>query len=90
MEGLNNRYAFNNQDITFIILSKIENTVKLIAEKEGRLFDDVYAEFLSSQTYKALQNPESALWYENKEFIADEYDRELNGDTKYGPDFLTK
>ncbi|GBU26328.1 hypothetical protein R83H12_03024 [Fibrobacteria bacterium R8-3-H12] len=52
---------------------KIEQVVSLIAEKENKAFEDAYSDFLSSQAYKALQNTNSLMWFENAEFIAGEY-----------------
>jgi hypothetical protein len=34
------------------------------------------ADFLESNTYRAIQDPRSLMWYENAEFIVDEYYRE--------------
>jgi hypothetical protein len=71
-----NTYIFNGKDISFIVLLQIEKTVSLLAQKEGRDFDEVYAEFLESNTYRAIQDTRSLMWYENAEFIVDEYYRE--------------
>jgi hypothetical protein len=76
METIANRYVFKGDDISFIVLLKIEHTVSLIVEKENRDFDEVYAEFLESNTYEAIQDTRSLMWYENAEFIVDEYYRE--------------
>jgi hypothetical protein len=71
-----NTYIFNGKDISFIVLLQIEKTVSLLAQKEGRDFDEVYAEFLESNIYRAIQDTRSLMWYENAEFIVDEYYRE--------------
>jgi hypothetical protein len=76
MESLKNRYTFCGQDITFDVIQKIEHTVEQIAEGEHRSFDDAYSDFLKSKTYRVIQDPESLMWYENAEFIVDEYYRE--------------
>jgi hypothetical protein len=76
MEVIKNNYTFNGEDITLDILYKIERIVTLLAEKENRSFDEAYANFLDSSTYRALQNTRSLLWAENTEFIVDEYYRE--------------
>jgi hypothetical protein len=52
------------------------HTLSLLVQKEDRSFDEVYAEFLESNTYRAIQEPRSLMWYENAEFIVDEYYRE--------------
>ncbi|MDR3077934.1 MAG: hypothetical protein LBV15_04120, partial [Planctomycetota bacterium] len=70
---------YKDQDITVDILFKEEHLVSMLAEKEGRKFDDVYADFLQSQTYEALQNTATLLWSESSEFIIDEYYREKEG-----------
>jgi hypothetical protein len=55
---------------------KIENVVNMIAERQSIDFDEAYFNFLGSDTYAALQNPESLMWAESAEFILDEYERE--------------
>jgi hypothetical protein len=76
METIINNYVFNGEDISFIVLLQIEQTVNLLAQKENRSFDEVYAEFVESNTYRAIQEPRSLMWSENVEFIVDEYYRE--------------
>jgi hypothetical protein len=76
METIANKYVFNGEDISFIVLLQIEQTVSLLAQKENRSFDEVYAEFVESNTYRAIQEPRSLMWSENAEFIVDEYYRE--------------
>ncbi|GHU55326.1 hypothetical protein FACS189442_2760 [Spirochaetia bacterium] len=39
-------------------------------------------EFLESNTYRAIQDTRSLMWYENAEFIADEYYREKETETQ--------
>ncbi|GHT67985.1 hypothetical protein FACS1894130_04910 [Spirochaetia bacterium] len=79
METIANSYVFNGEDISFIVMLQIEQTLMLIAQKENRSFDEVYGEFLESNTYRAIQDTRSLMWYENAEFIADEYYREKEG-----------
>jgi hypothetical protein len=55
---------------------KIVQILSLISQKENRGFDEVYADFLESNTYRAIQDTRSLMWYENAEFIVDEYYRE--------------
>jgi hypothetical protein len=76
MENIANNYLFDNDDISFIVFLQIEQTVSSIAQKENRGFDEVYADFLESNTYRAIQDTRSLMWYENAEFIVDEYYRE--------------
>ncbi|MDR2842752.1 MAG: hypothetical protein LBV52_06085, partial [Spirochaetaceae bacterium] len=66
-------------DITFGVMAKIEHTVRLIAQKEGKSFDEVYGEFLASKTYSALQRVQNDYWAESAEFLVDEYYREKAG-----------
>jgi hypothetical protein len=73
------KYTYNGEDITIDIMFKIEHIVSLLAEREKKNFDTVFAEFLASATYRALQNTDNALWAESSEYIADEYDREKQG-----------
>ena len=73
---MESRYVYKGQDITLDVIMKIENIIRLIAEKECREFDDCYKDFIDSKTYIALQNTDSVMWAESAEFIADEYYRE--------------
>jgi hypothetical protein len=70
------KYAYNGEDITLDIMFKIERIVNLLTEREKKDFDEVFADFLASATYKILQHTENALWAESSEYIADEYYRE--------------
>jgi hypothetical protein len=76
METLADIYVYKGKNISFVVAIKIEHTVSLLSQKENRGFDDVYAEFLESNTYRAIQDTRSLMWYENAEFIVDEYYRE--------------
>jgi hypothetical protein len=76
MDCIKNIYLWKGKDISFVTLKKIEQTVSLLAKKEDRYFGEVYAEFLESNTCRAIQEPRSLMWYENAEFIVDEYYRE--------------
>jgi hypothetical protein len=76
VETLKNIYVYKDKNISFAVTVKIAHTVGLLAQKENRSFDEVYAEFLESNTYQAIQDTRSLMWYENAEFIADEYYRE--------------
>jgi hypothetical protein len=69
-------YVFNGEDITIDMMFKIEHIVNILAERENKDFDVVYAEFLASKTYNALRNTSNVLWAESSEFIADDYYRE--------------
>jgi len=69
---------YNGQDLSFLIVQKIEQVVSLIAEKENILFDSAYKNFSVSRIYTILQNTASMLWAENAAFITDEYYREKN------------
>ena len=72
------KYAYKGQDITIDMMFKIEHIVNILAERKNKDFDTVFAEFLASDTYRALQQTNNLLWTESSEFIADEYDREKN------------
>ncbi|MDR1029718.1 MAG: hypothetical protein LBL76_02475 [Treponema sp.] len=76
METLANIYVHKGKNISFVVMVKIVHTVGLLAQKENRGFDEVYADFLESNTYQAIQDTRSLMWYENSEFIVDEYYRE--------------
>ncbi|GBU28310.1 hypothetical protein R84B8_01868 [Treponema sp. R8-4-B8] len=73
---MKDKYIFKDQDITTDVLFKIEQIVSILAEKEHIHFDDAYAIFISSQTYKTLKRTKNLYWAESAEFIADEYYRE--------------
>jgi hypothetical protein len=76
------KYIFNGEDITIDMMFKIEHIVNILAERENKDFDVVYAEFLASKTYNALQNTNNALWSESSEFIVDDYYRESKTNTR--------
>ena len=70
------KYIYKEQDITIDLMFKIEHIVNIIAKRENKDFDTVFADFLDSNTYGVLQQTENLLWAESSEFIVDEYDRE--------------
>jgi hypothetical protein len=70
------KYSYNGQDITTDMLFKIEHIVNILAERENKDFDVALANFLTSSTYRILQQTDNLLWAESSEFIADEYGRE--------------
>jgi hypothetical protein len=79
MDCIKEKYVYKGKDETYIIIRKIEQVVDILAEKEGIAFDTMYANFMESNTYRALQETRSLLWYENAEFLVDEYYREKEG-----------
>ena len=70
------KYIYKGQDITIDMMFKIEHIVNIIAERENKDFDTIFADFLASNTYRILQQTDNLLWAESSEFIVDEYDRE--------------
>jgi hypothetical protein len=72
------KYTYKEQDITIDMMFKIEHIVNILAERDYKDFDIVFAEFLTSNTYRILQQTDNLLWAESSEFIVDEYDREKN------------
>jgi hypothetical protein len=73
------KYIWNKKDITFPFMIIIERVVRLIAQKEGKSFDEVYGDFLGSKTYDALKRVDNLYWAESAEFLVDEYYREKAG-----------
>jgi len=73
------KYIYKEQDITIDLMFKIEHVVNIIAKRENKDFDTVFADFLDSNTYSVLQQTDNLLWAESSEFIVDEYDREKVG-----------
>jgi hypothetical protein len=69
------KYTYNGEDITIDLMFKIERIVNILAERENKNFDIIFAEFIASDIYKALQRTYNVLWAESSEFIADEYER---------------
>jgi hypothetical protein len=67
------KIMYNGQELTFLIVQKIEHIVGIIAEREKISFDAAYSNFIASTIYKSLQNPASLLWAESAEFIVDEF-----------------
>jgi hypothetical protein len=82
VRALPDKLLYNGQDITLDIVIKAEHVVTLIAEQQGRAFDDVYRDFIASRTYTALINTASLMWAESAEFITDDYFRELSRDKR--------
>ena len=82
METLTDIYAYKGKNISFVVAIKLVHTLGLLAQKESRPFDEVYTEFLESNVYRAIQDTRSLMWYENAEFIVDEYYREKNHDRR--------
>lgn len=72
------KYTYKDEDITIDMMFKIERIVNILAERKQKDFDAVFAEFITSDTYRALQRTNNGLWAESSEFIADEYERENN------------
>jgi hypothetical protein len=70
------RVTYRGVDITFDLMVKTEHVVRIIAETEGRGFDEAYQDFVASRTYGALQKADTLLWSESAAFLADEYYRE--------------
>jgi len=77
MECVKDKYIYKGKDISFLVVKKIEQVVFLIAQKSGKSFEEAYSAFLNSQTYATLQNTNTLMWYENAEFIVEEF--YLNG-----------
>ena len=69
-------YTYNNQDIIIDILMKVEQVVRILADKAGKSFDEMLQLFYKSRTYAALKNTQSGMWAESAEFIADDFERE--------------
>ena len=75
---VNEEYCYKGQNLTALILMKIEQTVGIIAEKESRSFKECYRDFLLSKAYRNLTDTDTLLWGESAEFIVDDYHREKN------------
>ena len=70
------KYEYHGLDITLDIMDKIRNVVDFIAKKENKNFEEAYYLFAKSNTYISLITPDTLMWSESSEFIADEYYRE--------------
>jgi len=73
MECVKDKYVYKGRDISFLVIRKIEQVASIIAKEENKTFEEAYLDFLNSQTYKALQNTSTLMWFENAEFIVGEY-----------------
>jgi hypothetical protein len=73
---VNEEYVYKGQNLTALILMKIEQIVGIIAEKENRSFKDCYRDFLLSRAYRNLTDTDTLLWGESDEFIIDDFQRE--------------
>ena len=72
------KYEYHGLDITLDIMDKIRNVVDFIANKENKNFEEAYYLFAKSNTYNSLVTPDTLMWSESSEFIADEFYRELD------------
>ena len=79
MEG---KYFFNGKDITMNLCIQIRDVIDIIKEQSHLSFQDAAGIFYHSQTYKALQNTENALWAESAGYIADRFYEEQNSNEK--------
>jgi len=70
------KYTYNGEDITIDMMFKIEHIVSILAERESKDFDVVFAEFTASAIFNALQRTNNKFWAESSEFIADEYQKQ--------------
>ncbi|MCD7847759.1 MAG: hypothetical protein LUG49_07010 [Oscillospiraceae bacterium] len=70
------KYTYHGMDITLDVYEKIQSVVELIAKKENKTFDECYAMFSKSRTYRNIQSTGTEMWAESAEFIVDEYYRE--------------
>jgi len=50
------KYTYKGQDITIDMMFQIEHIVNILAKRENKNFDAIFAEFLASNTYRILQN----------------------------------
>ena len=73
-----NKYIYKEENITIDIIIKIEQVARLISKYTDQTFDESLCDFYDSRTYKALEKTHSLMWFENAEFIVEEYFREKN------------
>jgi hypothetical protein len=73
------RLIYKGQDVTLDVTFKIEHVVRIIAEQRHVPFDEAYASFVGTNAYQALQKPNSLMWAESAEYIADRYFEEASG-----------
>ena len=66
-------FYYKGKNLTTLILAKTEHVASIIADKEGRQFEDCYRDFLLSKAYQNLIDTETLLWGESAEFIVDDY-----------------
>ena len=75
-------YVYKGKNLTTLVLTKIADTVTIIAMREHRAFEDSYRDFIQSRTFRNLQNTETLMWGENAAYIADDYAREKAAHTR--------
>ena len=73
---MSEEYSYKGQNLTALILMKIEQIVGIISESEKRPFKDCYRDFLLSRAYRNLSDTDTLLWGESAESIVDDYMRE--------------
>jgi hypothetical protein len=69
---------YNNEDIGYIITTKIEHTVRDLGTRTGKSFDEAYAAFSASRTHELLLDPDTLMWYEPVGYIMNRYLEEIN------------
>lgn len=69
-------FTYNGKDITMNICLSVLEVTREIARRRKLSFEDACLLFSKSRTCAILHNPETALWSESADFIADRFDKE--------------
>lgn len=69
-------FTYNGKDITMNVCLSVLEVTREIARRKNISFEDATLLFSKSKTCVLLHNPETALWSESADFIADRFDSE--------------
>lgn len=71
-------FTYNGKDITMNVCLSVLEVTREIAKRKSISFEDASLLFSKSKICSLLHNPETALWSESADYIADKFDGELN------------
>lgn len=69
-------FTYNGKDITMNVCLSVLEVTREIARRKNISFEDASLLFAKSKACSVLHNPETGLWSESADFIADRFDRE--------------
>lgn len=70
-------FTFNGKDITMNVCLSVLEVTREIAKRKNISFEEANMLFAESKTCALLHEPETALWSESADFIADRFEKEI-------------